>query len=291
MKQGVLITAFNEFGLLKKLIDFFDDDFSIFIFLDKKSNFSQGQIETIKNTKNVVFFTQPYNVNWGGPKQLKSRLLLAEEAVKHTDLEYFHFITGQDYPIKSCDYMKKFLMANKGKEFILKTELPKKEWVGNGGLDRLRYFYLYDFFNVKTRIGRKLINWSLKIQKSLQINRKLPKGFPKLYGGSPFWTLSYPCLKYVVEYTKENPKVLKRFDFCYAATEIYFQTIIMNSVFRENVVNKGLRYIDWHRKHKSSPAILDETDYEKLLASDAFFARKFKIPISEKLMFMLDENR
>ena len=109
MKQGVLITAFNQFALLKKLVDFFDDDFSILIFLDKKSNFSEDEIEILRNSRNVVFLTRLFNVNWGGPKQLKSRLLLAEEALKFPDIEYFHFITGQDFPIKSCDYIKNFI--------------------------------------------------------------------------------------------------------------------------------------------------------------------------------------
>ena len=290
MKQGVLITAFNQFGLLKKLIDFFDDDFSILIFLDKKSNYSEEEIEILRNSRNVVFLTRLFNVNWGGPKQLKSRLLLAEEALKFKDLEYFHFITGQDFPIKNCDYIKDFILNNKGKEFIGNTELPKKEWIGNGGLDRMRYYYFHDYINYKTRIGKRVLKASRFLQKLLKVNRKFPEGFPKLFGGSPFWTLSYPCLKYVVDYTKENPKFLKRFDFCFAATEIYFQTILMNSYFKENVVNKSLRYIDYERRNNYSPAFLDETDYEKLLASDALFARKFKFPTSEKLISKLEAN-
>jgi len=290
MKQGVLITAFNQFNLLKKLVDFFDDDFSILIFLDKKCNFSENEIETLRNLKNVVFLTKPYVVNWGGSKQLKSRLLLAEEAVKYTDLEYFHFITGQDYPIKSCDYMKKFLNANKGKEFIRYDELPRKDWNGNGGLDRMRYYHFFDYFNYYTKNGRKMIVRLVRLQKFLKINRKISEGFPKLYGGFPFWTLSYPCLKYIVDYTKENPNFLRRFEFCFAGTEIFFQTLIMNSPMKENVVNKSLRYSDWHKGKKSAPSVLDETDYEKISASEALFARKFTFPDSEKLILKLEEN-
>lgn len=290
MKQGVLITAFHQFDLLKKLIDYFDDDFSILIFLDKKSNFSEDQIKTLRNSKNIVFLTKPYTVNWGGPKQLKSRLLLAEEGLKFPDLEYFHFITGQDFPIKSCDYFKKFLKANRGKEFIRSTELPKKDWIGNGGLDRMRYYYFYDYFNYYSKIGRKLIIGLVHFQKLLKITRKIPEGFPKLYGGSASWTLSYPCLKYIVDYTKANPNFLKRFEYCFAATEIFFQTLVMNSPMKENVVNRNLRYSDWQQGNKSTPAILDETDYEKLAASEALFARKFKFPDSKKLILKLEEN-
>ncbi len=284
MKQGVLITAFNQYDLLKKLINFFDDDFSILIFLDKKSNFSDEEVEILRNSKNVVYVTRLFNVNWGGPKQLKSRLILAEEALKFPDLEYFHFITGQDFPIKSCSYIKEFLKANKGKEFIGISELPHEKWKGNGGLDRLRYYYFHDYINYKTRIGKRILKGLLFIQKLLRINRKIQEGFPKLYGDSPFWTLSYSCLKYIIDYTKQNPMFLKRFEFCFAATEIYFHTIIMNSPFKEQVVNNNLRYIDYQHRNNYSPAFLDETDFEKLFASDALFARKIRYPTSEKLI-------
>ncbi len=290
MKQGVLITAFNQFNLLKKLIDFFDEDFSILIFLDKNSKFSSEEINILKNSRNVVFLTKLFNVNWGGPKQLRSRLLLAEEALKFTDLEYFHFITGQDFPIKSLDYIKHFIEANKGKEFIGNTELPKKEWIGNGGLDRMRFYYFHDYINYKTKVGKRILKVLLLIQKLLHINRKFPQEFPKLYGGSPFWTLSSPCLKYIVDYTKSNPQFLKRFDFCFAATEIYFQTILMNSHFKDKVVNKNLRYIDYERRNNFSPAFLDETDYEKLVISEALFARKLKLPYSEELILKIEKN-
>ena len=59
---------------------------------------------------------------------------------------------------------------------------------------------------------------------------------------------------------------------------------------KENVVNKSLRYSDWHKGKKSAPATLDETDYEKLAASEALFARKFNFPDSEKLILKLEEN-
>lgn len=290
MKQGILLTAFNQFALLKKLVDFFDNDFSILIFLDKKSNLSENEIEILRKSRNVVFLTRSFNVNWGGPNQLKSRLLLAEEALNFPDLEYFHFITGQDFPIKSCDYIKNYIQTNKGKEYIGNTELPKKEWIGNGGLDRVRYYYFHDYINYRTRVGKRILKGSLFLQKLFKINRKIPEGFPKLYGGSPFWTLSYPCLKYIVDYTKENPDFLKRFEFCFGATEIYFQTILMNSHFKENVINKNLRYIDYKTRNNYSPAYLDETDYEKLLASDALFARKLRYPTSEKLILRIEKN-
>ncbi len=58
----------------------------------------------------------------------------------------------------------------------------------------------------------------------------------------------------------------------------------MNAPFAEKVVNNNLRYIDWVARNGNNPAVLDETDFEKVMDSNAFFARKFEYPVSEKLM-------
>jgi len=294
MKQGILITAFNEFALLTKLINCFDDDFSLFIFLDKKSKFSRSEVDLLSKSKNVVFLTQEFNVNWGSYKQLKSRLVLAEEAVKYADLEYFHFITGQDYPLKSCAYIKDFLTQNKGKEFLQNSELPLKGWAGNGGFDRINYYHLHDYIDCRSWIGKRLNRESVRFQKALRIFRKTPPDFPKLFGGSPFWTLSYPCLKFVIDFTKENPKFLKRFEFCHSVTEIYFHTIIMNSPFKDHVVNRNYRYIDYELRGKAKnifpTTILDDSDYERLLNTDALFGRKFSYQISNHLIQRIDKE-
>lgn len=292
MKQGILITAYKEISHLKKVLDFFDDDFYFYIHIDKKSQIPKKEIEMIQNSKNVMFVSREFQVNWGSTKHLKAILLLSEEAIKNKNIEYFHLITGQDFPIKNCNKIKSFLVKNRESEYIENFEMPVKvrNWGKDSGMDRICYYNFYDLFNAKTIRGKITIRGLLEAQKILKIKRNIRQDLPKLFGGGTYWTLSYPCLKYIVDYTEKYPDLLKRFKWSFCAEEIYFQTLIMNSAFKKNVVNNNLRYIEWNQKNGNKPAILDETDYDNIIRSDAIFARKFEYPVSKKLIDKLTEN-
>jgi hypothetical protein len=84
----------------------------------------------------------------GRPKQFMPAPA-AEEAL-HFRFEYFHFITGQDFPIKTA-LTSDFMQANKGKEFISNTNCPKKNGSAMVELDRMRYYYFHDY--IITRQG------------------------------------------------------------------------------------------------------------------------------------------
>ena len=292
MKQGILITAYKQISHLKKMLDSFNDDFYFYIHLDKKSQVPKNEIRMIQNSKNVVCVSRQFQVNWGGINHLKAILLLSKEAVKNEGLEYFHLITGQDFPIKSCNGIKSLLVKNRGREYIENFEMPVKvrDWGRDGGMDRICYFNFYDLFKAKTIGGKIAIYGLLKAQKILKIKRSTHQNLPKLFGGGTYWTLSYPCLKYVIDYTEEYPAFLKRFNWSFCGEQIYFQTIIMNSVFKANVVNNNLRYIEWKKRNGSKPANLDETDYDNIIKSDAIFARKFEYPFSNKLLNKMEEH-
>ena len=60
-------------------------------------------------------------------------------------------------------------------------------------------------------------------------------------------------------------------------------SVFMNSYFKERVVKKELRYMNWERGDGSSPVFLNETDYDAIQNGDYIFARKFDTVTSAKL--------
>lgn len=54
--------------------------------------------------------------------------------------------------------------------------------------------------------------------------------------------------------------------YCDASDEIYFQTILLNSPYKDICVNDNLRYINWS-KDREGPAILVEDDFEEITKS------------------------
>lgn len=274
MKQAILITAYKDIQQLKELVVFFDaQSFNVYIHLDRKSKFSPEEIPFLKEPQ-VKLISTRYKVNWGGFNHLKSYLYLSNEALKDEENFCFHLITGQDFPVKPKSYFLKFgkEQIREPRDYLAHHEVPFSRWSG-GGVNRLTYYHLYDFFDAKKY--KTEIRKFVRLQKKLGLIRKLPKDFLQLHGGSTYWTLSKDALTYVVDYTKNNPKFFKRFRYSFCAEELYFHTILLNSPFANRVVNDNLRHIDWSVDRGSTPVVLDERDYGVLVQGNCLFARKF----------------
>lgn len=290
MKQALLITAYKNPSHLNNLIDAFDDNFSVYIHIDNKGTFTREDIETLRLKPNVKFVSTKYRVQWGSINHLKAILLLCREVVKDPEVEYVHTITGHDYLIKTPGEITRFLTENKGTLFMEANKLPYKHWHG-GGLDRIEYYYPHDLINVRTdrnyKIKERIINFQLKYN----LKRKFPKCFPSdFYGGLVYWTIPTDAVRYILDFSDKNPSYLRRFRLTYCSEEIFFQTIIMNSPFKDNVQSNNLRFVVWEKRNGNNPANLDDTDYDNILASDALFARKLEFPVSQGLYEKLREK-
>ncbi len=286
-KQAILITAYKDLDHLHKLVNFFDNDFSVYIHLDRKSRFGEIDIKPIKSCEQVKLVSRKFRVNWAGRNHLKCYLHLAEEALQDKRNVYFHLISGQDFPVKELSYFKKFGTSQNRCDFLESFRLPAHIWDNeNGGFDRVDYFHFFDLMDAKRHL--KWLWRLVRLQKKIGLKRAYSNTLPPLYGGFTWWTLSRETLEYVLKYTKEDKRLLRRLKHTFCPEEIYFPTVIMNSPLAKKVVNDNLRYIDWSpprvRKHSTSPAILDITDYKKIKAGNDLFARKFESPTSDQLL-------
>ncbi|MBK0371244.1 beta-1,6-N-acetylglucosaminyltransferase [Flavobacterium agrisoli] len=280
------MTAYKNYYHLEEIIQCFDDNFELYIHIDKKSKISDAELVNLRGYNIVKLVEQKYKVNWGGFNHLKAILYLTEQALKKNDTQYFHLITGHDFPVKSSSYFVDFFNKNGNTEFLSHFDFPNPNsgWPGNNGMDRIEYFNFYDFWNTKKHNENQKIKLLIRLQKRFGFKRKISSKMPKLYGGSTYWSLSRECVRYVLGFTMKNKFVLNRFKHALCSEEFYFQTVIMNSYFSGKVINNNLRHIDWVARNGNNPAVLDETDYDKLVQSDALFARKFDYPCSMGLL-------
>jgi hypothetical protein len=286
MKHGVLILAHQHPDHLTDLITSFDDDFYFYIHIDEKSKFRHSNIDALRKIPRVQLVSQKFRVRWGGFNHLISILLLLKEALKQNDLEYFHVISGQDYLIKPVSVIKSIFESNPA-DYMDYFEVLNSKWKSEW-IKRISYYGFYEILNSKSFLGSKIITAIIVLQRKLGFSRTLPK--VKLYGGSGWWSLSRESVEYVMNYTTRNPMLLKRLRFTFCADEIYFQTVLMNSPFKEKIVNNNLRYIDWTKRNGNFPANLDESDFQALADSDRIFARKFEFPVSVKLKQLIKED-
>jgi hypothetical protein len=193
------------------------------------------------------------------------------------DFDYAVLLTGQDYPIKSNDHIRRFLAAHRGALFLDHFPLPHDAWQ-HGGLDRIEAWHL----RLKGRhvtLGRGQL---------IPFRRRFPGSF-RPFGGSSYWCLPRRAVEYIAAFTRRKPGFVRFFKLVDVPDELFFQTILMNSPLREAVVNDDLRYIDWRDPDAGSPAVLGVADFEALAASPKLFARKFDVTVDGRVLDLIDE--
>jgi len=285
-RQAVLITAYKNPEQIENIIDFLGDEFEYYIHADKKSRADFSAFQNI--SRDNIHFYQKYKVNWGSNDHLKCIIMLAREALADGRNQFFHLITGQDFPAKPAEHFLRELDISK--DYLEHFPLPSDKW-RDGGLDRIQYFTPYEMVNGRSRFGVRLMSALIKTQKRLGIRRKtLQKTFTRIYGGSTYWSLTRNSLQYVLDTLDKNPKIMRSMKYTFCSEEIVFQTVLMNSHFAQNIVNDNLRYIDWESGRGGYPAFLDGSDFDGIKNSNKIFARKFHEWDAEGLREMMTQK-
>ncbi|XP_020974296.1 beta-glucuronosyltransferase GlcAT14B isoform X2 [Arachis ipaensis] len=96
--------------------------------------------------------------------------------------------------------------------------------------------------------------------------------------GSAWMVLSRAFVEYVVWGWDNLPRTLLMYYANFVSSpEGYFQTVICNNPeLAKTIVNSDLHYISWDIPPKQHPHVLSINDTEKMIASNAAFARKFR---------------
>ncbi|MBN3879805.1 MULTISPECIES: hypothetical protein [unclassified Nostoc] len=94
---------------------------------------------------------------------------------------------------------------------------------------------------------------------------------------------------HIDNFVKQNPKFINRFNYTLMADELFYQILVLNSPFKDKIINDHLRYLDWENINSIHPRILETKDFEKIRESEKLFARKFDLTIDQVILDMIDE--
>lgn len=281
MRQGILITAYRDIPMLEKIVAYFDEDFELFVHVDKRCRESLAALEGREH----LHLYRTYAVEWGDYRHLLAIALLMKEAYQHTDLKYFHLVTGSDYPILPLAQFKSFCEEHRNDNYLEYFPLPHFDWGAEGGLNRIQYWWLSP--NMHRSHGawmtRKLIN----LQRRLGIKRSFDYFDGNLYGGGTYWSLSRKAVGIAVNYFNQHPDYIRRFRHTSIAEEICLPTLLAN--INLSLINDYKRYIDWGLDG-ANPQVLTEKDFDNIVASGALFARKMESGFSDKLITRLNHS-
>jgi len=286
-KHAYLIMAHNEFYILKKLLSLIDNVHNdIYLHIDIKAK--DVDMEDIKKVvkKSNIYFVERQNVGWTAHTQILCELLLLKEATAKNNYSYYHLLSGVDMLIEDSEVIYNYFEKNNGVEYIAYRSLDS---VTQEEIDRIKYYHLLNGnFRHKNRFVRKFSSivhrLGISVQKILRVDR-LKKVDLEIRKGANWFSITDDLARYVLSKSME---LMKMFKHSCCADELFLQTIVYNSKFRDKINSEyndehkdAKRCIDWDR---GSPYTYTINDYEELMDSGVFFARKFSTKVDKKII-------
>lgn len=278
-KHAYLIIAHHQFGLLEKTLRLLDGDCNdFFIHIDANAeNVPFDEISgVVKRSK--VTFVERFSSLWGSYGLVQCELALLEAAVNADTYGYYHLISGADMPIATRDEIYEAFESHPQKEYVLFGSYdPPADIVRRAA----HYHPLADkpFFvrnrnKLIARIPRVLID---RVQTLFGVDRLKKPGI-KIYNAAQWFSITDGFARYIVE----NRELIERTFRCtLCPDELFVPTMMARSPFMKNneqtdvsVVSQHdiRRVIDWKRGH---PYVFRSEDFDMLMSSGDFFARKF----------------
>ncbi|WP_429382304.1 beta-1,6-N-acetylglucosaminyltransferase [Mucilaginibacter sp. UYCu711] len=275
---------------IKRLIESLEDGLShFFLHLDLKSGIKISDIGLNSYVK--VSPVESINSNWGRFELVQATLnamaLIKQQPVK---FDRIILLSGQDYPIKSNEYINDFYQYSDYSIFLDHFSIPDyKKWSSNGGLYRIdKYFFGFSRF---LKFIARIVNFLALFIKCLQRTIKTEL---KHYHGSQWWTIDSYSLNYILNYISEHPEYITFHKYTFAPDELFFHTIILNADDTQiisKIFNDNKMLMKWENEFIAHPEILDRNDLETLKISDSLFARKFDIKVDVVVLDMIDQLR
>lgn len=278
MKIAHLILAHSQPAQLGRLIDSLQHkDAYFFIHVDRKVKSSM--FSSLVTKDRVFMVSDRERVSWGAYSIVQATLngfkAIAKSGIR---IDVVNLLSGSDYPLKSAEEIHHFFEKNPDRNFMEYRFIPE-EW--KEAETRFTEYHLTNYrFHGKTMLQ----TWINKVLPA----RKMPDLLVPV-GKSQWLSITMEAVSFILHYLDEHPEVVRFFKLTWAPDEILFQTILYNSTFRSKLINNNLRYIDWTAGN-ASPKTMNYEDVDKLLASNALFARKFDLAKNPEIFDLLDKR-
>ena len=282
MRFSYLILAHkNPRQLCRLLKSIMTDHAYIFIHLDRKSNLCEFK-EVLTPFKNVELCTRQIQVSWVGFGMIEATLeLMNTMFLRNVRPDYVHLISVQDFPLKSNAEIFRFFIENKGENFLEASIIPSP-YLYDSGWIRIRYNWFIE--EVGFQKARELV----AIQKQRNMVRPYFADIQP-YNGSQWWSLTGECVRWIYETCRPGYRLYDFYKHTFVPDEMLFQTMLKNSAWKDTIVDHNLRNINWS-EGPEYPKIWRSKDFERLIGSGKFFARKFDENVDNQIIEQLENH-
>lgn len=250
MKIAYCIVCHKYTPVLRELVALVGGSNDIYLHVDAKS-----EIGAFGELADMVNFVEPrVNVTWGSYSQIEATLRLLD-ATTARECDYIALISGDTLPLRSDADIKRYLWANRGREFVYELPLQSRH------PDRVHYKYPAE--NPRER-SFALRVWR-GVQKRLRLfpRNKYFDSLPPLSFGSNWFVITPEFRDYIFSFLGSNPEYTEAFRHSHCGDELFFATLIDQSPFAERRDPRRYIYVDWETGPQY-PRTLDESDFERL---------------------------
>lgn len=281
MQIAYLILAHSDPMHLQRLTaTLLTTDSVVFIHVDKKSDIRKfAHLQSAR----VVLIEDRVPVYWGDFSQVEAILKLLDAALSSQfDVKRLVLLSGVDYPVKPMSDIKSFFAAQPATEFINAVRMPAD--AAGKPIARLNNVVLRPVDAGLARFLKRAFRKIGLTPRQRDHTAYLKELVP--FGGSTWWAITRDAGEYIRHFVKTRKDIVTFFKNVEYPDEAFFQTILMNSRFAENVA-RNVTYTDW-RAGGSSPSLISEQHLPMISAGITFasndtygegpalFARKFK---------------
>ncbi len=286
MRHAYLIMAHNNIKQLNMLLKILDSEIcDLFVHIDSKSSINKNDIYS--PLKSTLYFYKEISVFWADFSQVQCELFLLKKAIL-ANYHYYHLLSGADLPLKTPEEIAD-LMADDNKIYLHYCKESDNEAV-------IGYYKYFHFFQKQLYIVNRdhHFSWYKVINKVILYGQKIIgidrcKDGIVIKKGANWFSIPSDAAEYVIEREKW---ITDRFNRTRSADEFFLQTLFFNSTFRNRIYRykeddcyeSCLRYIDWKR---GTPYVFRLEDYDEIIRSNMFFARKFDWAIDREIIMKI----
>jgi len=261
-----------------------DEQADIYIHLDRNS--ADSMTGKIMQNSRITITKKNVSCAWGDISLVDATLILLREVIDSgRAYDFICLRSGQD--MMTGRGFKEYLDENREMNFFLLSEIKRKSEEG------AHFYLLYPQCMRKLyeslhpyRILRTLLRKLYGLGINVFPNKEEFDNRIRIFGGSQWFSMSMKMARYIVDYLDKNTWYYKAFRDVYIPDTIFFNTLVMNSPFKGEIINKSLTF-QYNRqicKVKNHPMTLVYDDIEEIESSGCYFARKFDIDEDKKVL-------
>lgn len=309
----------EQFAHLLRRLD--DGRFDFYIHVDAKSDINQFLPVEHHIKKSHVHWIFNRVKTYFNDFSLVEATYNVMKAAYRGDYLYYVLLTGQDYPIKSNDYIYKKLYASYPTAYIDMYGVNDAFLSGVKWVENIGYSYFSQSLRKKLQctLGNKFYYSSygrivkilpriydiLMTHFSYSPRKRIKETVYTYSAGSHFWILPDVAVRHIINVFEHDTNINDIFRHIAAPEESYFQTVLSsmdNLELPDNMLaqfenvnkemdNPALRLIKWYENGKHTnghPAIWNMNDIPIIGKAEALYARKLDISIDSRIIEYLD---